>query len=94
MLDKYKQSEVDEQVKAFEFYLSEERIRQWMLDMSKQMPEVEPLIAINGSCVCSRGNISAICGEAKSKKNIPNVGSCSLGNGSACATYRQLQVCR
>lgn len=66
----YRQSEVDEQVKAFEFDLSEERIREWMLDMSKQMPEVEPLIAINGSCVCSRGNISAICGEAKSKKTF------------------------
>jgi hypothetical protein len=34
------------------------------------LPDEQPLISINGSCICSRGNISAICGEAKSKKRF------------------------
>jgi hypothetical protein len=38
--------------------------------MSKELPDEQPLISIDGSCICSRGNISAICGEAKSKKTF------------------------
>ena len=50
--------------------LIEQRLHPYIVDMSKPMPDIEPLISINGSCVCSRGNISAICGEAKSKKTF------------------------
>ena len=57
-------------VRRLELDLAEERLRPYVVDMSKQLPDVEPLISINGSCVCSRGNISAICGEAKSKKTF------------------------
>ena len=50
--------------------LLEGRVKKYIVDMTKALPNVEPLITINGSCVCSRGNISAICGEAKSKKTF------------------------
>jgi hypothetical protein len=46
------------------------RLATYIVDMSKQLPEQHPLISIDGCCVCSRGNISAICGEAKSKKTF------------------------
>ena len=57
-------------VRRLELDLAEERLRPYVVDMSKQLPDVEPLVSINGCCVCSRGNISAICGEAKSKKTF------------------------
>ena len=63
-------AQVDAQVKALEWDLMEERINEHTLDMTKELPELHPLISIGGSCVCSRGNISAICGEAKSKKTF------------------------
>ena len=62
--------EVDRAQRAMEFEMMEEKLSSFMVDMSKEMPEVQPLISINGCCVCSRGNISAICGEAKSKKTF------------------------
>ena len=58
------------EVRRLELDLAEERLRPYVVDMSKQLPDIEPLISINGCCVCSRGNISAICGEAKSKKTF------------------------
>ena len=63
-------AQVEAQAKAFEWDLMEERINEHTLDMTKELPELHPLISIGGSCVCSRGNISAICGEAKSKKTF------------------------
>ena len=48
----------------------EERIRPYIVDMTQELPEPMPLISIDGCCICSRGNISAICGEAKSKKTF------------------------
>ena len=54
---------VDE-AKALEADLKRERIQPYIVDVRRAMPDIEPLVAINGSCVCSRGNISAICGEA------------------------------
>ena len=61
---------LDRAVRAFELELLEERITPYIVDMSKELPETKPLISINGCCVCSRGNLSAICGEAKSKKTF------------------------
>ena len=58
------------QLKAMEMDVLEERISPYIVDMSKDLPEEQPLISIDGSCICSRGNISAICGEAKSKKTF------------------------
>ena len=58
------------EVRRLEYDLAEERVKPYMVDMSKELPEPKPLISINGSCVCSRGNISAICGEAKSRKTF------------------------
>ena len=58
------------EVRKFEYDLAEERVKPYVVDMSKSLPDIEPLISINGCCVCSRGNISAICGEAKSKKTF------------------------
>ena len=60
---------VDE-AKALEADLKRERIQPYIVDVRRAMPDIEPLVAINGSCVCSRGNISAICGEAKSRKTF------------------------
>ena len=57
-------------LKAMEYDMIEERISPYIVDMSKELPEEQPLISIDGSCICSRGNISAICGEAKSKKTF------------------------
>lgn len=50
--------------------MARERVVPYVVDMSKELPDIEPLISINGACVCSRGNISAICGEAKSRKTF------------------------
>ena len=57
-------------LKAMQFDMVEERISPYIVDMSKELPDEQPLISIDGSCICSRGNISAICGEAKSKKTF------------------------
>ena len=61
---------LDRAVKALEYDLVEEELAPFIVDMSRELPEEQPLISIDGSCVCSRGNISAICGEAKSKKTF------------------------
>ena len=50
-------------------YLAE-KLRPCRVDFSKPLPEPIPLISIDNSCICSRGNISAIVGEAKSKKTF------------------------
>ena len=57
-------------IKAWEYDLDEARVQPYVVDMEKELPEVKPLISINNSCVCSVGNLSAICGEAKSKKTF------------------------
>ena len=57
-------------LKAMEYDAAEERLEPYIVDMSKELPEILPLISINGSCLCSVGNISAICGEAKSRKTF------------------------
>ena len=59
-----------DEAKALEADLKRERIQPYIVDVRRAMPDIEPLVAINGSCVCSRGNISAICGEAKSRKTF------------------------
>ncbi len=57
-------------IKAFEYDLMEEKLQPYVVDMTKELPEQHPLISIDNCCVCSRGNISAIVGEAKSKKTF------------------------
>ena len=64
------QSDIDKHLKAMEYDLARERVEPYIVDMSKQLPEVLPLVSINGSCICSVGNISAVCGEAKSRKTF------------------------
>ena len=61
---------LEKAIKKWEQEMAEERIHPYVVDMTKQLPELKPLISINDSCVCSVGNISAICGEAKSKKTF------------------------
>ena len=53
-----------------EYDEAKERVEPYIVDMTKQLPEVLPLVSINGSCLCSVGNISAVCGEAKSRKTF------------------------
>lgn len=53
-----------------DFELREERIAPYRIDITKPMAELKPLISIGDACVCSAGNISAIVGEAKSKKTF------------------------
>ncbi|MBR5594782.1 MAG: AAA family ATPase [Alistipes sp.] len=60
----------DQLLKLEEMRRAETLVRPYIVDMSKQLPDEQPLISIDGSCICSRGNISAICGEAKSKKTF------------------------
>ena len=62
--------DIDKQLKRMEYDLAEERVKPYVVDMAKELPEVLPLVSINGSCICSVGNISAICGEAKSRKTF------------------------
>ena len=62
--------DIDKQLKKMEYDMALERVEPYIVDMSKQLPEVLPLVSINGSCICSVGNISAICGEAKSRKTF------------------------
>ena len=57
-------------LKAAQFNKVEQFISPYIVDMTKELPDEQPLISIDGSCICSRGNISAICGEAKSKKTF------------------------
>ena len=64
------QSDIEKHLKAMEYDLAKERVEPYIVDMSKQLPEVLPLVSINGSCICSVGNISAVCGEAKSRKTF------------------------
>ena len=56
--------------KDLEFELRKERIDPYRIDITKPYIEAEPMIAIDGCCLCSAGNISAIVGEAKSKKTF------------------------
>jgi hypothetical protein len=63
-------AELDKAIKRLEYDEREERIAPFIVDVTKELAEPDPLITINGSCVCSRGNISAICGEAKSRKTF------------------------
>ena len=53
-----------------EIELREERIAPYLVDITKPLAEVKPLISIGGKAVCSAGNISAVVGEAKSKKTF------------------------
>jgi hypothetical protein len=64
------QSDIDKQLKAMEYDAAMERVEPFIVDMTKELPEVKPLVSINSCCVCSVGNISAICGEAKSRKTF------------------------
>ena len=64
------QSAMDKALKAMEYDMAKERVEPYIVDMTKELPEVLPLISINGSCLCSVGNISAVCGEAKSRKTF------------------------
>ena len=57
-------------LKREELRRAEEYVKPYIVDMSRDLPEEQPIISIDGSCICSRGNISAICGEAKSKKTF------------------------
>jgi hypothetical protein len=61
---------VAQKAKALDWELVEERLSPYVIDMTQEMPDIEPLISIDGCCVCSRGNLTAICGEAKSKKTF------------------------
>ena len=70
MLNTLTQSDMDKALKAMEYDLAKERVEPYIVDMTKELPEVLPLVSINGSCICSVGNISAICGEAKSRKTF------------------------
>ena len=60
----------DQLLRRMELKRLEERVSPYIVDMDKVLPDEQPLISIDGSCICSRGNISAICGEAKSKKTF------------------------
>ena len=57
-------------LKREELRRAEEYVKPYIVDMSRDLPEEQPIISIDGCCICSRGNISAICGEAKSKKTF------------------------
>ena len=70
MLNPLTQSDIDKALKAMEYDAAMERVEPYIVDMTKELPEVKPLVSINSCCVCSVGNISAICGEAKSRKTF------------------------
>ena len=57
-------------LRQMELDRAEEHVLPYIVDMTKQLPDEQPIISVDGSCICSRGNISAICGEAKSKKTF------------------------
>ena len=56
--------------KDLEIELREERIAPYIIDITKPIAEVVPLISIDGNAVCTAGNISAIVGEPKCKKTF------------------------
>ena len=60
----------DQLLKMEELRRAEACVKPYIIDMSKELPDEQPLISIDSNCICSRGNISAICGEAKSKKTF------------------------
>lgn len=62
--------EMERALRKMEYDRVEDMLKNYIVDVTKQLPDIEPLISINGSCICSRGNISAICGEAKSRKTF------------------------
>ena len=62
--------DVQRAIRNLELDLIRERLDSCRVDMNTPAPEIEPLITIGGSCVCSRGNISVVVGEAKSKKTF------------------------
>ena len=62
--------DINKALKRMEYDMAKERVEPYIVDMTKELPEVLPLISINGSCLCSVGNISAVCGEAKSRKTF------------------------
>ena len=62
--------DINKALKAMEYDMAKERVEPYIVDMTKELPEVLPLISICGSCLCSVGNISAVCGEAKSRKTF------------------------
>lgn len=57
-------------VLGLEFELRKERLDPYRIDITKPYEEPTPMVSIDNSCVCSAGNISAIVGEAKSKKTF------------------------
>ena len=46
------------------------RISPYEVDLSRRLPEPEPILSIAGQTVLSRGNLSAVVGEAKCKKTF------------------------
>ena len=56
--------------KDLEIELCEERIAPYIVDITKPMKPVKPLISIDGAAVCTAGNISAVVGEPKCKKTF------------------------
>ena len=56
--------------KDLEIELREERIAPYIIDITKPMAEVVPLISIDSIAVYTAGNISAIVGEPKCKKTF------------------------
>lgn len=63
-------AEMERALRKMEYDRVEDMLKNYIVDVTQQLPDIEPLISINGSCICSRGNISAICGEAKSRKTF------------------------
>ena len=61
---------VSQGVKDLEIELCEQRLAPYIIDITQPMEEVVPLITIDGSAVCTAGNISAIVGEPKCKKTF------------------------
>lgn len=60
------------QVAALDVAMPSERTRYeaFEIDLSHQLADPVPVVSIRGQTICSRGNISAIVGEAKSKKTF------------------------
>ena len=50
------QSDIDKQLKRMEYDLAKERVEPYIVDMSKELPAVLPLVSISGSCICSVGD--------------------------------------
>lgn len=73
--------ELDRMYKA-EMY---QRIEQNIISASDNLPQLVPVISRKGVLLCSEGNISAIVGEAKSKKTF----LCTAFVGSLLDMYKQ-----